>query len=144
MLSKIVFFAIEFGFIPDCQRWENPCRNPCTASVYPTLEGLSASGGPRPSMCFPHTTSSRVPARMITSETRIILQKHTFKNTSLRQTGFLCPNFRNLGQFEAKCFIDNTIFIWYLNFGCLKPIGVCCRISSNTICCYSSPAITQP
>ncbi len=64
-----------------------------------------------PLISFRFITIYRVPAWMITSETRIILQKHTFKNTSLRQTGFLCPIFRNLGQFEAKCFIDNTIFI---------------------------------
>ena len=104
---KLLFFAIEFGFIPDCQRWENPCRNPCTASVYPTLEGLSASGGPRPSMCFPHTTSSRVPARMITLV-------RLFLKTTLGQSGFPCPKFQHFSPFREKCLLDNTTVIYYL------------------------------
>ena len=50
----------------------------CEAKAAPDSQRLSASGGPRPSMCFPHTMSSRVPARMITSGIRITLQRPIF------------------------------------------------------------------
>ena len=46
--------------------------------------------------------------------------------------------------FTEKCLLDNTIFIGYLNPGCLNPVGACSCISGNIIYCYSSPAITQP
>jgi hypothetical protein len=92
------------------------------ANVYPPLEGPpidvfpAYDEQPGPSTDDPpsvwilrrdklHQRSGLVRLR------RIALQRLVFKKTNLRQTGFLCPNFRNLGQFEAKCFLDNTIFI---------------------------------
>ena len=53
------------------------------------------------------------------------------------------PKSSIFSRFGAKCRLDNTIFIWYSNLDCLKPVGTCCLISSSTICYYSSPAVTQ-
>ena len=33
-----------------------------------------------------------------------------------------------LSQFITKCLLDNAIFIRYLNYDCLKPLGACCCI----------------
>jgi len=59
------------------------------------------------------------------------------------KTDLLYPTPSIFSLFGAKCRFDNTIFIWYSNFDCLKPVGTCCRISGSTICCYSTPAVTQ-
>ena len=48
----------------------------------------------------------------------------------------LYPKSSIFNRFGAKCRLDNTIFIWYSNLDCLKPVGTCCRISGSTICCY--------
>ncbi len=45
------------------------------------------------------------------------------KNTHAGSPGFLCPKSLIFNQFLAKWLLDNTIFIRYLNFGCLKPLG---------------------
>jgi hypothetical protein len=44
----------------------------------------------------------------------------------------------------ANCRVDITIFILYMGLYCMEPVGAWCRISSGPICCYSSPAVTQP
>jgi hypothetical protein len=67
-----------------------------------------------------------------------------FLKTTLGQSGFLCPKFQHFSLLGEKCLLDNTIFIWYSNLDYLEPVGTCCRISGSTICCYSSPAVTQP
>jgi len=59
------------------------------------------------------------------------------------KTGLLYPKSSIFSRFGAKARLDNTIFIWYSNLDCLKPVGTCCHISGSTICCYSSPAVTQ-
>ena len=44
----------------------------------------------------------------------------------------------------ADCRVDITIFILYRGLYWIEPVGAWCRISSSPICCYSSPAVTQP
>jgi hypothetical protein len=47
-------------------------------------------------------------------------------------------------RFGAKCRFDNTIFIWYSNFDCLKPIGTCYRISGRITWRVTQPCVEPP
>jgi hypothetical protein len=40
--------------------------------------------------------------------------------------------------------VDITIFILYMCLYWIELVGAWCRISSGPICCFSSPAVTQP
>ncbi len=35
-------------------------------------------------------------------------------------------------RFGAKYHLDFTIFLWYSDPDCMKPVGTCCRISGST------------
>ena len=85
----------------------------------------------------------RDPVRMITSGTLITLPKPTFKKNLKREDRLFKSKILYFQPIWAKCRLDNTIFIWYSHFDCLKPVGTCCLISGSTICYYSSPAVTQ-
>ncbi len=83
---------------------------------------------------FPHTMSSRVPARMIIPRIWITLQRPIFKK-KLKQEDrppiSKNPLFSTDGELKAVLTIRS--FIWYSNLDCLKPVGTCCRISGSTI-----------
>ncbi len=108
MLSKNVFFCNRIWFYLRLSKVEKPMPE----SVY--RQRLSAAGGPRPSMCFPHATSSRVPARMITLV-------RLFLKTTLGQSGFLCPKSQHFNRFGEKSLLDNTSGIRYLNPNWKRP-----------------------
>ncbi len=83
---------------------------------------------PRPSMCFPHKTSSRVPVWMLISGIRITLQRPIFK-TTLGQSGFLCPTSRIFSQFIVKLRLDNKAVVRYLNLSRLYDNENCRWVS---------------
>ena len=61
-----------------------------------------------------------------------------------REDGLLISKIHYFQPILANCRVDITIFILYMGLYWIEPVGAWSRFRSGPICCYSSPAVTQP
>ncbi|KKK41026.1 hypothetical protein LCGC14_2880630, partial [marine sediment metagenome] len=122
-----------FGFRSAWSGWEIKRKPLPIDNVYPPLEDPAHRCVPRirraagTQYWWLHLSALEDHLSGLVRLWRITPSRPIFKNT-LGQPRLPVPKSRIFRQFAAKWLLDNTIFIRYLNFGCLKSFVTCCRI----------------